>query len=133
MNHEFTPVILIHLGAALAALVLGTGVFLRRKGTFGHRMLGRTWVGLMLVTAISTYWIRSSGGFSWIHGLSVIALVALAYAVHFAGVGNIRRHERIMKGVYFGALIVAGAFALLPQRLLGHALWSSLPTSFGLI
>lgn len=125
MNQEFTPIILIHLGAALAALVLGMGVFLRRKGTFGHRLLGRVWVGLMLVTAVSTYWIRGSGSFSWIHGLSVIAPVALAFAVRFAVVGNIRRHERVMKGVFFGALVVAGAFTLLPERLLGHALWSA--------
>jgi uncharacterized membrane protein len=129
MNHEFTPVILIHVGAALAALVLGIAVFLRRKGTFAHRMLGRAWVGLMLLTAISTYWIRSSGSFSWIHGLSMITLIALAFAVHFAVAGNIRRHQGIMQGVFFGGLIIAGAFALLPQRLLGHALWSS----FGLI
>lgn len=129
MNHEFTPAILIHLGAALAALVLGIAVFLRRKGTFGHRILGRAWVGLMLVTAISTYWIQIGGGFSWIHGLSLTTLVALAYAVRFAINGNIRRHESIMKGVFFGALIFAGAFTLLPQRLLGHALWST----FGLI
>jgi len=125
MNQEFTPVILVHLSAALAALILGIAVFLRRKGTFAHRMFGRAWVGLMLVTAISTYWIRGSGSFSWIHGLSVISLVALAFAVYFAVAGNIRRHQRIMKAVYFSALIVAGAFTLLPERLLGHALWSS--------
>lgn len=125
MNHEFTAVILIHLGAALAALVLGIGVFLRRKGTFAHRMLGRAWVGLMLVTAISTYWIRGNGSFSWIHGLSVFSLIALACAVYFAIAGNIAQHRRIMKNLYFGALIVAGAFAFLPQRLLGHALWSA--------
>lgn len=129
MNHEFTPVILIHLGAALAALVLGIAVFLRRKGTFAHRVLGRAWVALMLVTAISTYWIRSSGSFSWIHGLSVVALIGLACAVYFAVAGNIQRHQSIMKGVFFGGLIIAGVFALLPQRLLGHALW----TTFGLI
>lgn len=126
MNQDFTPVILVHLGAALAALVLGIGVFLRRKGTYGHRVLGRAWIGLMLVTAISTYWIRIGGGFSWIHGLSLITLVALAYAVRFAVVGNVRGHESIMKGVFFGALIVAGAFALLPQRLLDHAPWCSI-------
>lgn len=126
MQQEFTPMILIHLGAALTALVLGIAVFLRRKGNLAHRVLGRTWVGLMLVTAISTYWIRSGGNFSWIHGLSVISLVALSFAVYFAMTGNIRRHQRIMKGVFFGALVVAGAFTLLPARLLGHALWSSL-------
>lgn len=126
MNQEITPMILIHLSAAIAALFLGIAVFLRRKGSFAHRVLGRTWVGLMLVTAISTYWIRGSGNFSWIHGLSVTSLVALAFAVYFAATGNIQRHQRIMKAVYFVALIVAGAFTLLPQRLLGHALWSSL-------
>jgi uncharacterized membrane protein len=126
MNHEFTPVILIHLGAALTALVLGIGVFLRRKSGFAHRMLGRAWVVLMLVTAISTYWIRSNGSFSWIHGLSIFSLAALAWAVYFAVSGNIRRHQKVMQGLFFGALVVAGAFTLLPQRLLGHALWSSL-------
>lgn len=126
MNQQFTPIILLHLGAALAALGLGAAVFLRRKGTPVHRLLGRAWVALMLVTAVSTYWIRGSGSFSWIHGLSVISLVALVFAVYFAVTGNIRRHQRIMKGVYFIGLIVAGAFTLLPQRLLGHALWSSL-------
>lgn len=126
MQQEFTPMILIHLSAALAALVLGIAVFMRRKGNFSHRVLGRTWVGLMLVTAISTYWIRGGGSFSWIHGLSVISLVALSFAVYFAMTGNIKRHQRIMKGVFFGGLIVAGAFTLLPTRLLGQALWSSL-------
>lgn len=126
MQQEFTPMILIHLSTALAALVLGIAVFLRRKGDFSHRVLGRVWVGLMLVTAISTYWIRGSGSFSWIHGLSVISLVALSFAVYFAVTGNIRRHQRIMKGVFLGALVVAGGFTLLPERLLGQALRSSL-------
>lgn len=126
MNQEFTPVILTHLGAAIAALVLGIAVFLRPKGSFSHRMLGRSWVGLMLVTAISSYWIRANGSFSWIHGLSLISVAALAFAVYFAITGNINRHQRIMRAVFFFALIVAGAFTLLPQRLLGQVLWSSL-------
>lgn len=126
MQHEFTPMILTHLGAALAALVLGSAIFLRRKGNLSHRVLGRAWLGLMLVTAISTYWIRGSGSFSWIHGLSVISLAALSFAVYFAMTGNIQRHQRIMKGVFFGGLVVAGGFTLLPARLLGQALWSSL-------
>jgi uncharacterized membrane protein len=126
MQQEFTPMILLHLGAALTALVLGIVVFLRRKGSLAHRVLGRAWVGLMLVTAITTYWIRGGGDFSWIHGLSVISLVALSFAVYFAMTGNIQRHQRIMKGVFLGGLVVAGVFTLLPARLLGHALWSSL-------
>jgi len=126
MTHAFTPAIWIHLAAALAALVLGAAVFLARKGTFLHRMAGRTWAVLMLVTAGSTWWIRSSGSFSWIHGLSVLTVAMLAVAVYFAVVGNIRGHRITVINLYAGALVVAGLFTLLPQRLLGHALWSSL-------
>ena len=125
MNAVFTPVILLHLGAALAALVLGGAIFLRRKGSFSHRLLGRSWVALMLVTAISSFWIRSSGGFSWIHGLSVFTLFALAGGVYFAMNGLIGRHRGTMAGIYFGGLLIAGLFTLLPQRLLGRMLWSS--------
>jgi uncharacterized membrane protein len=31
-----------------------------------------------------------------------------------------------MTAVYVGALVIAGAFTLLPQRLLGQRVWSSL-------
>jgi uncharacterized membrane protein len=31
-----------------------------------------------------------------------------------------------MKGLFNGGLVVAGVFTLLPQRLLGHAVWSTL-------
>ena len=126
MNHAFTSPITIHLAAALAALVLGAALFLRPKGTFSHRMLGRTWVALMLVTAISTWWIRTNGSFSWIHGLSVFVLFALAGAVYYAVTGRISAHKRTMQGIFFGGLIVAGAFTLMPQRLLGHMVWSAL-------
>lgn len=126
MQQGFTPAILIHMSAALAALGLGSLVFLRRKGTESHRWMGRTWVGLMLVTALSTWWIRSSGSFSWIHGLSVLTLVMLAFGVRYAIAGSIVRHARVMRGVFYGGLVIAGAFTLLPQRLLGRLVWSTL-------
>jgi uncharacterized membrane protein len=126
MSHAFTPAILIHLAAALLALVLGGAIFLRGKGNSAHRLLGRTWVALMLVTALSTWWIRGNGSFSWIHGLSVLTLVLLGVGVYYAMQSRIAAHQRTMKGLYAGALVVAGAFALLPQRLLGQMLWSAL-------
>ncbi len=122
----FTTVILIHAAAALAALALGSLVFLRRKGTTCHRMLGRAWVALMLATAISSFWIQIHGHFSWIHGLSLLIIFLLGCAVYFAINGNIARHQRIMKGLFAGALVIARAFTLLPQRLLGRMLWSTL-------
>ncbi|HEY5636884.1 MAG TPA: DUF2306 domain-containing protein [Burkholderiales bacterium] len=126
MGHTFTPAILIHVLAAVLALGLGALVFLRRKGTFVHRMLGRSWAALMLVTAGSTWWIRSSGSFSWIHILSVITLVVLAVAIWCAATGRIARHRQSMVSLYIGSLIIAGAFALLPERLLGGLLWGAI-------
>ena len=125
MTAQFTPAILIHTAAALAALLLGAAVFLARKGTFLHRMAGRGWAVLMLVTAVSTWWIRSSGSFSWIHGLSVLTVVLLAAAIWFAVTGNIGAHRKTVTNLYVGGLLIAGAFTLLPQRLLGQMLWSS--------
>jgi len=126
MNHQFTPAIAIHLAAALAALALGSAIFLRGKGTFSHRMFGRAWVALMLVTAISTWWIRGNGSFSWIHALSVFTLFGLSGGVYYAMNGRINAHRMTMQGIFFGGLIIAGAFTLLPQRLLGHIVWSAL-------
>ena len=117
-----SPVILVHAGAALAALVLGTFVFLRRKGTATHGWMGRTWAVLMLVTALSTIWI--TGGdhkYSWIHGLSAFVTLAVPYAVWLAIRGRISRHRRLMAGLFAG-LVIAGGFTLMPDRLLGKAL-----------
>lgn len=126
MTTSFTPVIWIHLFTAVAALALGAMVFLARKGTLLHRIAGRPWAGLMLVTAVSTFWIKGNGSYSWIHLLSVGTLILLAGVVYAAIKGNIRRHRAGVIGLYSGSLVVAGLFALLPQRLLGKMLWGAL-------
>jgi uncharacterized membrane protein len=126
MNASFNAIILTHTFAALAAIGLGAAMFLARKGTFLHRVAGRSWVALMLVVAVSSFWIKSSGSFSWIHLLSVAVPVLLATGIYFAIRRNVVRHQRMMFGVYALGLGVAGLFTLLPNRLLGHMLWASL-------
>lgn len=126
MHPSFTPIILAHTIAAIAAVALGAAMFLARKGTFMHRVAGRSWVALMLVVAISSFWIKASGSFSWIHGLSVSVIVLLGLAVWFAITRRIERHRKLMLGIYAGALGVAGMFTLLPYRLLGRLVWGSL-------
>ena len=126
MNPGFNAIIVTHMLAAFAALALGAGMFFARKGTFSHRIAGRGWVALMLVTAISSFWIRSSDSFSWIHLLSVAVPLLLAAGVTFAITGRLVRHQRMMVGIYALGLGVAGMFTLLPHRLLGRMLWSSL-------
>lgn len=114
------PVTFLHLGAAILSLLLGAVVLYRRKGTVSHRALGRTWVGLMLVVALSSLWIleiRDGAGFSIIHLLSAWTLVSLALAVYFIRRGNVRAHKGFMVGTFIG-LAAAGLGALAPGRFL---------------
>ena len=39
---------------------------------------------------------------------------------------NIEGHRQTMQKIYIGACVVAGGFTLLPDRFLGHSLWSAL-------
>jgi uncharacterized membrane protein len=110
----------IHLTAALLTFLLGIAVLLRRKGTASHKRLGRSWVVLMLIVAISSFWIRRDG-FSWIHLLSIWTLISLACAVWFIRRGNVRAHQGFMIGTFLG-LAGAGIGALAPGRLLASLL-----------
>lgn len=113
----------VHLFTALPALPLGAYVLWARKGGRMHRFLGRIWGTLMMVTAISTFWLQSlSGGFSFIHLFAVLTLVSIPLAVWNARRGNIRAHRNAMRGVYVG-LISAGLLSLVPGRTLGTLLF----------
>ncbi len=80
----------------------------------------------MLVAAISSFWIKGDGSYSWIHLLSIGTLALLAGVVYAAINGHIRRHRAGVIGLYSGSLVVAGLFTLLPHRLLGKMLWGML-------
>lgn len=113
----------VHLVCALIALPLGAYVLWRPKGTPTHKLLGRFWAILMLVIAVSSYWLRTlSGGFSFIHLLSVLTLVSIPFGIYQARRHDIGGHLRTMRGVYIG-LIVAGLFAMAPERTLGGLLF----------
>ena len=119
LNHV-TPVIVIHLCAALIAFGIGAIQILGPKGTTMHRILGWTWVVIMAVVAGSSFFIRviNHGGFSLIHILSLVTLVALPIGVYGARKGNIKLHKGVMTRLYLFALIVAGLFTFFPGRLM---------------
>jgi uncharacterized membrane protein len=131
MNTFFTllhdkPLVLLHLLAALAALLLGSAILTRRKGTFSHRTLGWTWVALMGGAAASSVFIRdyriiNIAGYTPIHLLTLSVAVLLPLAIWHIRRGNILAHRRTMTSLYVGGCIVAGLFALAPARLLGRA------------
>jgi uncharacterized membrane protein len=116
--------LVLHLSSALAALLLGIAIIAGRKGTAAHRLLGRAWVALMTVTALSSFWLTGlRDGFSVVHLLSLWTLVAMALAVHFIRKRNVRQHKRFMAGTFLG-LVGAGVGALMPGRTLHVVLWS---------
>ena len=115
--------LLIHLSAAVSALLLGIVMLVRPKGTHSHKMIGRTWAVLMLAVAISSLWLPSFLHFSWIHLFTLLTLIALPRAIWKIRHGDVVGHAKSMKALFFGALLIAGLFTLVPGRLLGNLLW----------
>ena len=117
------PPIPWHAFAALAALAIGGAQLALPKGTMRHRVMGYAWAALMLVIAISSFWIqqiRLIGPFSPIHILSIIVLITVPLAVWHAHRHRVAKHRRVMISLYVFALIGAGVFTLLPGRIM-HA------------
>ncbi|CAN7550358.1 DUF2306 domain-containing protein [Acidovorax sp. Leaf78] len=132
---QLTPVIAIHAAAALAAIAIGPVALWARKGATQrprlHRAAGYAWVTLMVATAISAIFITGGSGPRWgsfglIHLLIPVTLGMLVLSFVYLARRNIAGHRKAMQRVYFGACVVAGAFTLLPDRLLGHSLWTQL-------
>ena len=118
-----SPVIYLHLTAAICALGLGAFQLARPKGTPRHRATGWTWVTLMLAVAITSLWIPSFLHFTWIHLFTLLTLVSLPYALLRIRRGDVRAHAAAMKGLYLGGMVIAGVFTLVPGRLLGNLVW----------
>lgn len=133
--HSFTrllqthPLVFLHLVTAFAALVIGIVLMAGRKGTVHHRRLGWTWVLLMGTTALASAFIRDHeglhlAGFTPIHLFTGVVAVMLPRGIGFIRRGNVAGHRKTMRGLFFGACVVAGVFTLLPGRFLGQLLWA---------
>ncbi|TJX24662.1 MAG: DUF2306 domain-containing protein, partial [Mesorhizobium sp.] len=114
-----SPLIKLHALAAMASLLLGAVQLWRTKGDRLHRALGRVWVSLMAVVALSSFFIwtiRLWGPFSPIHLLSLFVLIMLWRGVGLARRGNIAAHRRIMQGTYIFGLVITGLLTFIPGR-----------------
>jgi uncharacterized membrane protein len=121
-----SPVIQIHAVAAMLALLIGAAVLFRRKGDRPHKAMGKVWVALMGIVALSSFFIwtiRLWGLFSPIHLLSIFTLVMLWRGVGFARRRNIRLHRLTMQVTYVAALIITGLFTLLPGRIMNKVVF----------
>lgn len=122
------PAIQIHALTAMLAGILSLHQFTARAGGTAHRAVGYAWVGLMLATAFSSFFVqdlRVWGPFSPIHLLSVATLVFVPWAVIAARRHQIVRHRAIMRSLVFFALIGAGLFTLLPGRIMHQVVFGA--------
>lgn len=132
---QFSPVIAVHMTAAVGAIVTGPVALWARKGAQQrprlHRAFGYAWVTLILATAISAMFILDRGmpniaGFTPIHLLVPVTFGGLFAAFYALAKGNIARHRLAMQMLYVAACVLAGAFTFLPERLVGHFVWTQL-------
>ena len=125
-------IIYVHATLALLAVPLGLYIFLTKKGTKQHKMLGRIWVTFLIIVSLTAIFIQTinPGQYSWIHLLIPFTLVSLIYSIW-----NIKKYKKTkierykyshmysMICVYVGALLIAGAFTLMPGRFFHHILF----------
>lgn len=122
------PQVLIHLIAALFCTLLGGYILYAKKGPGAHKVMGWMWVASMVVALISALFIH---GFRWIGPFSPIHLIIpfSAYGL-WRGICAIRkkqvgRHRKAMLSIYWGALGIPFALALLPGRRLNTMLFAN--------
>ena len=118
----YTQLSYIHFATILPAVVLGTYLLLSRKGSPLHKVLGKLYMVLMLITGAVTLFMPAVvgpqliGHFGFIHLFSLLTFFAVYSAWTGIRQGNVRRHAQAMVGLYIGGVLIAGAFALMPGR-----------------
>ena len=126
---QMTPIIAVHMTAAILAVVTGPIALWARKGATQrpklHRAFGYAWVTLMIVTAVSAIFIRdfqlpNLNGYTPIHLLIPVTISSLIGAFVALARSNIKKHKQLMQSLYISACVVAGLFTLLPSRYLGN-------------
>ncbi|CAN1565326.1 COG5395 Predicted membrane protein [Rhabdaerophilaceae bacterium] len=115
----------VHIVAAIVVAFLTAFQFwILRKGSAGHKASGYIWLGAMACVAMTSFWIPSHFrfsvyGFSFIHALSVLALLSVLAAVYFARKGRIAAHRLTLIWLTI-SFWVAGTLAFVPPRIIGR-------------
>lgn len=118
----------IHATAAILAMALGALILFRRKGTPAHKLMGRLWAALMLIVATSAIFIneiRLIGPFSPIHVFVLVTYAGIGFGIWEIRHGRVQSHQATMKSTYLGALLLTGAFTLLPGRRMHDVLFGA--------
>ena len=114
----------LHLATVVPAFFIATYILIARKGTPKHKLLGKIYVTLMLVTAFVTLFMQAVVGptflnhFGFIHLLSLLVFVTVPRAIFAIRRGDVAAHKKHMVGLYIGALLIAGTLAMMPGRMM---------------
>jgi uncharacterized membrane protein len=115
-----SPVVKIHLYAALAAIVLGAVLMTVRKGKTFHRRAGWTWAALVFTVAGSSIFITqlNNGHWSLLHLFTGWTFLILPLALIAARRHSVARHRRAMMGLFYGGFAINLLIAFIPGRTL---------------
>lgn len=113
----------VHVFAALGGFVLGAIQLLAPKGTLPHRVIGVIWLVLLALvagTSWMTIWMFEIIRFSPIHILSALTTYGLiGGTIHLFQKGeNFKKHARPFRAIFLFGLLIAGAFTLMPGRIM---------------
>ena len=110
------PMVLAHLGVALAALGLGVGVLAQRKGARLHKLAGRLWAGLMIAAAVTGILVEPHR-FTAAHGAALFVFWMIPMVIVKAHKRDIRGHRRTVAYLLI-AMVVLSGLSLTPGHLL---------------
>lgn len=119
---SYSTLMYAHLATVIPSVFIGAYLLIVKKGTSGHRLLGKIYMTLMMTTAIITLFMPALVGpqllnhFGWIHSFSFLTIYTVPTAIIAIKKGKIKTHQRKMVLLYVGAILIAGAFTFMPGR-----------------
>jgi uncharacterized membrane protein len=121
-------IVQVHAFGAMAAFILGVIQIVAPKGTLPHKSIGALWIAVMTVVAATSAFILrpAAPGTPYLERLSVIHLFIPITAfglvsgsmILLRGGPRLKAHAWPFISVFIGGLIVAGALAFLPGRIM---------------
>jgi uncharacterized membrane protein len=111
----------LHLYTIAPCLPLGFYlIVVSGKGGVLHKKIGYVYMVLIFFSSIVSLFLKAYvlNHFGWIHLLSILTIWTVPRSLIAVKKGNITRHKRSMKLLYWTGLLLAGLFTLMPGRYL---------------
>lgn len=117
---EMPLMLQVHFALIVCCVMLGGALMIWRKGRVFHRVGGWIFVILIVASTIASAipFLTGRSPLGWAHAGIIGPALWLPLGVMFAKRHDVARHRLVMKILYFGAMLVPGAVALLPGRVL---------------